>query len=137
MHVREFPKPAPIKLKGRNQIMGKNGPELVEAEIDYRYDDYVTEFIWSYPKWNTDEAWGDSQIRIGDAIEAATDGEPIKFEELEDWEHFHEANKAAEIKGPNAHRLRRFQKAGKNARAPEKQPTRIGVGVTGNSLTES
>lgn len=140
MHVREFPKPAHLTLKGRKQMMGKNGVELVDDEIEYRYEDFVTEFIWSFSKWNTGEGWDDAQIRIGDAIEAAAVGEPIKFEELGDWEKFHEANKAADIKGPNAHRVRRMQKSGKNARAPEKpsdEPTRIGVGARGNSLTES
>jgi hypothetical protein len=121
MHVREFPKPAPIKLKGRKQIVGKDGkPEIVDDEVDYRYYDYVGEFLWSYAKWNTEEGWDDAQIRIGDAIEAAAEGEPIKFEELGDFEKFHEANKSAQITGPNAHRLRKLQKAGKGARAPEK-----------------
>ena len=117
MHVREFIKPAPIKLKGRMQSMKDGKPEIVESWVDYTYDDYAGEHLWAYPKWNTEESWQDAQIRIGEAMEVAV-GQPIKFQDLDDWEKFREANNAADIKGPNAWRVRKHQKAGKGARAP-------------------
>lgn len=121
MHVREFMKPAAVKLKGQIQRPGANGLEFVEEEVSYRYEDYVGQYLWAYGKWNTESEWQDAQIRIGDAIDQAEVGQMIRFEEMEDWEKFREANMAASITGPHAHRVRKHQKAGKNARSPVPQ----------------
>ena|ERR1700676_1077714 len=107
MHVREFIKPEPVTL---------NFPP--GSQNKYSFEAYVGEFVWSYPKWGED-GWDDSQIRLGEAIEAAEPGQPIKIESLDDWERLHEANKAAEIKGPYAPKIRRFQKAIKSAYKPQ------------------
>lgn len=111
-HVREFVKPSPITL--RIQL-----PDGSVREQSYTYEMYMGEFLWSYAKWNADDDWGDAQDRIGEALESPAAGELIKFESLSDFEKFHEANKAAQITGPHAHRVRKLQKAGKNARAPK------------------
>jgi hypothetical protein len=115
-HVREFAKPAPLKLR----FPLPNGSF---EDKEYTYELYLSEFIWAFSKWNTEDGWDEAQIRIGDAIEGAAVGEMIKFETLEDFEKFREANKAADIRGPFAHKLRRMQKAGKDARAPKSQGT--------------
>lgn len=127
-HVREFQKPVtmllPQRLQRQELVKGEDGRSVLgfeDALMPYRYEDYLAEHVWAYPKWNAEEAWQDAQIRIGDAIAAAGEGELIKFEEVSDWEKFHEANMRAEIKGANAHRVRKMQKAGKSARTPQKE----------------
>ena len=114
MHDREFVKPLPIVL--RLVLQGQPQPQ----DLLYGYDQYVGEFVWAYGKWNAEEAWQEAQIRIGEALEAAEASKArlVKFEDIDDWEKFNEANKAAVIQGPMAHRIRRFQKAGKGARKP-------------------
>src|SRR5579859_1528759 len=124
MHVREFQKPVTMVVPTRLPKQPEGGSNVVGHEDvlrPYRYEDYIAEFVWSQDKWNTEESWQDAQIRIGDAIDAAKEGEMIKFDSLDDWEKFHEANKNAKIVGTNAHRIRKLQKAGKNARQPQKE----------------
>ncbi len=118
MHVREFQKPGPILVKMRRQVAEAGRLKIVDDEVEFRYEDYIAEYVWSHGEWNTDESWGEAQIRIGEAIEATPVGCYVRFAELDDFEKFRKANNAAQITGPNAHRIRRFQKAGKNARAP-------------------
>lgn len=102
MHDREFSKPNPLTL---------------QTGATYPFEAYVGEFIWCYSKWNED-GWAEAQIRLGDAIDSAKPGEPVKMS-LDDWEKFREANKEAQIKGPFAHKLRKFQLAIKAATKPE------------------
>lgn len=108
MHDREFTKPQPIRLAGPPG----------QPDLEYKFEHYVGEFVWSYGKWNEEDSWGDAQIRLGEAIEEANPGEPVKMS-LDDWEKFREANKEAKIQGPLAHKIRKHQKAVKSAHKPE------------------
>ncbi len=106
MHAREFVKPTPLELP------------TPSGKAMYPFSAYLGEFVWSYGKWGED-GWDDAQIRLGEIIDATPDGELVKIDELDDWEKLREANKAAEIKGPYAHKLRKHQKAIKSSRKPE------------------
>lgn len=108
---RQFIKPAPIMCRVGLDKEGR------PVEFEYHMDGYFTEYVWKYPKWNEEESWGEAQIRIGDALEAAKVGEPVGFS-LEDWEMLREANRAAKIEGQYAHRVRRHQRTVSGASRP-------------------
>jgi len=104
MHDREFTKPHAINFG------------TAEKPAMYPFEAYVGEFIWGYEKWGED-GWDEAQIRIGETIEGTAPGEPVKLS-LDDWEKLREANKAAQLKGPMAHKLRKMHKAIKQASKP-------------------
>ena len=111
MHAREFVKPQPIQLKH------PQAPADAKA-VTYSFEDYLGEFVWGYAKWNTEDGWDESQIRLGDVIERTEPGQVVRIEELDDWERLREANKAAELRGVFAPKLRKMQRAIKSAHKP-------------------
>jgi hypothetical protein len=121
MHDREFIKPAPLKL--RLPAQPKDSPD-----IEYSFASYLGEHVWSYQKWNTDDGWDEAQIRIGDAVDAAADGGIVLIDTIDDFEKLREANKAADIKGNFAPKIRKMQRAIKSATRPVVQAAN-GAGV--------
>ena len=104
MHDREFIKPNAINFG------------TAEHPAMYPFEAYLGEFVWSFDKWGED-GWDEAQIRIGEAVEAAKPGDTVKLS-LDDWEKLREANKAAQLKGPMAHKLRKLQRVIKCATVP-------------------
>lgn len=106
MRTIDVPKPFTYK----QQLMGPQG--VIDRDVTYTFHDFVVEHAWPYGKWNTDEAWQDAQIRIGDVMQACF-LDPDKALELEDMdaEKLREAVTASPISGPQAPRLRRMQLA--------------------------
>ena len=121
MHDREFIKPANIKLRLPTQPKGT-------PDVEYSFDSFLGEYVWSYPKWNTDDGWDEAQIRIGEAIEATADGGVVQIATIDDFEKLREANKAADIKGHFAPKIRKMQRAIKGATRPLVQAAN-GAGV--------
>jgi hypothetical protein len=113
-HVREFVKPEPMKLVIPGQ---QTPPGQQPATMTYSFQDYLGEHVWGYAKWNED-GWDEAQIRLGELIEATAPGALVCIESLDDFEKLREANKAADIRGPLAFKVRKFQRAIKSARAP-------------------
>lgn len=118
-HAREFHKPEPM-------VLVIPGQQLASGEkpktMTYSFADYLGEHVWGYPKWNED-GWDEAQIRLGELIEATPDGGLVCIESLDDFEKLREANKSAEIRGPLAFKVRKFQRVVKSARAPGTEST--------------
>jgi len=113
-HVREFIKPEPMVLVIPGQQLAANEKPKT---ITYSFEDFLGEHVWGYPKWNED-GWDEAQIRLGELISETKPGSLVCIESLDDFEKLRDANKAADIRGALAFKIRKFQRAIKTARAP-------------------
>jgi hypothetical protein len=97
--MRSFAKPAPVTLRR---------PDGASAE--YRLEDYLGECVWGYEKWNAERSWSEAQVRIGHAVEQATDGAHVELSD-QDARMLAEANAAASVTGVFAPKIRLMQHA--------------------------
>lgn len=91
----QFIKPHPLKLR----------PDLSRAEtIDYYFETFLAETAWKYEKWK-EEGWDEAQVRIGEAIEEAACGQPVRLSR-EDRDKLREALREVPIGGAHAPKIR-------------------------------
>jgi hypothetical protein len=137
MSDREFKRPASFPID-RSRI----NAAAPKGETPFTFDEFVSEIVWPFEKWggggsdsdkpaedwggeNFDptDHWGEAQIRIAEALEAApNEGDTVQLT-LDDWSKFSEATKAGKLLGPYAPKLRVMARAIRNATAVKSDKT--------------
>ena len=122
--MRTFDKPAEITL---NHALVNAAGKTEFQKVPYDFEQFLGEYVWCYTKWSED-GWDEAQVRIGELVEAAADGETVTLLD-EDQTKLREAYLAyrtpsgGTISGPYAPKLRKMGRAIKNAKVVEEKAT--------------